>query len=59
LDARDTDGEEVWRIENFWVSPCYGAKIESKKLVFTARIKGDFQIRNVFKKESSKPPSKV
>ena len=51
LDAKNTCGNEVWKIEDFWVSPCYGAKIESKKLVFTVRIKGDFQIRNDFNKE--------
>lgn len=40
----------TWKIENCWVSSCYGAKVESKKLVFTIRIKGDFQICNTFNK---------
>jgi hypothetical protein len=40
----------AWTIENCWISPRYGAKIESKKLVFTVKIKGDFSICNSFSK---------
>jgi len=42
--------EEVWKIENCWISPRYGTKVESKKLVFTVLIKGNFQICNIFSK---------
>ncbi len=41
--AENVGGNGVWKIENCWVSPRYGAKVESKKLVFRTRIKGDFK----------------
>lgn len=37
----------IWRIEKCFVSPRYGLKVESKKLVFTALVKGDFKICSV------------
>jgi hypothetical protein len=55
LIAEQIDGEGVWRIENCWVSPRYGARVESRKLVFTARVKGDFQICNRFDKATAEP----
>ena len=51
------DNKGVWTIENCWISPRYGAKVESKKLIFTLKIKGDFVIRNTFGKTDR--PSKV
>jgi hypothetical protein len=48
LIADRVGAEGFWKIENCWVSPRYGTRVESKKLVFTARIKGNFQICNVF-----------
>jgi hypothetical protein len=50
LIADQVSTQGFWKIENCWVSPRYGAKVESKKLVFTARVKGDFQICNTFNK---------
>ncbi|MDQ3041229.1 MAG: hypothetical protein M3R11_02490, partial [Acidobacteriota bacterium] len=50
LIAEQNDAEGVWKIENCLVSPRYGAKVESKKLVFRTRIKGNFQIRIIFNK---------
>ncbi len=41
--AENVGGNGVWKIENCWVSPRYGAKVESKKLVFKTTIKGDFK----------------
>ncbi|MEP6925911.1 MAG: heparinase II/III-family protein, partial [Pyrinomonadaceae bacterium] len=51
----------VWTIENCWISPRYGAKVESKKMVFTVKTKGDCSICNIFSKEFPrhfKPPIK-
>jgi hypothetical protein len=50
LIAEKSGEEGVWKNENCWISPRYGAKVKSKKLVFTARIKGNFQICNIFGK---------
>ena len=55
LIAEQIDSEGVWRIENCWVSLRYGARVESEKLVFTARVKGNFQICNIFDKATAKP----
>jgi uncharacterized heparinase superfamily protein len=55
LIAEQIDSEGVWRIENSWVSPCYGARVESKKLVFTAQIKGNFQICSILNKATAEP----
>lgn len=44
----------VWTIEKCDVSPRYGLKVESKKLVFTARMKGDFKICSIFAKSKIK-----
>lgn len=41
-------GGGVWQIEDCRVSPRYGAKTKSAKLIFTAQVEGDFQIRSIF-----------
>jgi len=55
LIAEQVDSEGVWRIENCPVSPRYGAKVESRKLVFRIRMKGNFQICNIFNKAVAEP----
>ena len=39
-----------WTIENCEVSSCYGWKVKSKKLIFSTRMHGNFQILNRFSK---------
>ncbi len=41
--AENVASKGNWTIEKWYVSPRYGLKIKSKKLVFTARIKGNFK----------------
>lgn len=48
--AQNKSEKGVWKIEQCWISPRYGAKVQSKKLVFTVQMKGDFQICNSFSK---------
>lgn len=48
IAAEKNGGESSWKIEKCSISPGYGLKIESKKLVFTARLTGNFKIRNIF-----------
>ena len=48
LISENSDDEGSWAVENCWVSPRYGAKIESQKLTFTLKIKGNVVIRNTF-----------
>lgn len=58
IAAENDGGKGEWKIEKCFVSPRYGLKIESKKLVFTARLKGNFKIRGFFDKpiaDHSKP----
>jgi hypothetical protein len=50
IAAEKDCGKGGWKIENCWVSPRYGLKIESKKLVFTARLTGNFKIGSNFDK---------
>lgn len=46
----EKDGEKgIWRIEECQVSPRYGLKVETKKLVFAAQISGKFKIRSVLR----------
>lgn len=42
----------IWTLEKCDISPRYGLKVGSNKLVFTARIEGDFKIRSVFSKSA-------
>lgn len=46
--ADDIVANGVWRIENCCISPRYGKKVESKKLIYSLSGKGSIQIRNVF-----------
>ncbi len=41
--AEKLGDEGAWKIENCWISPGYGAKIESKKLVFSAQARGNIK----------------
>jgi hypothetical protein len=51
LIADEVGARGVWKIIDCWVSPRYGAKVESKKLIYTTQIKNNFQIRNIINKE--------
>ena len=46
--------EGVWRKEQWFVSPRYGAQAESAKLVFSVTAEGELQIRNRFLKAGKK-----
>ncbi len=41
--AENMGNKGIWEIENCWVSPRYGVRVESKKLVFRIKIKSDFK----------------
>jgi hypothetical protein len=41
--AENMGNKGMWEIENCWVSPRYGVRVESKKLVFRIKIKSDFK----------------
>jgi hypothetical protein len=61
IAAEKNGGEGIWKIEECSVSPGYGLKIESKKLVFTAQLTGNFKIRTIFDRTNadvSKPQIK-
>jgi hypothetical protein len=48
LIAEQSGAGGAWKIEDWSVSPRYGAQTKSAKLIFTAQVKGDFQIRSIF-----------
>jgi hypothetical protein len=50
ISAEKGDEKGIWTIEEHDISPRYGLKIASKKLVFTTRITGDFKITNILSK---------
>lgn len=46
---KNGDIKGAWKIETCEISPRYGAKIESKKMIFSAKVNGNFQIKNTLK----------
>ncbi|MBC7900373.1 MAG: alginate lyase family protein [Saprospiraceae bacterium] len=51
--AKSFEYEGFWKIEKCYISSRYGAKVESRKLVFTIMAEGQFQIRTTFSKAVS------
>lgn len=51
--AENSDGEGTWKIENCWTSPRYGKKVESKRLVFTARTTGNVEFATAIVKNAN------
>jgi hypothetical protein len=61
IAAEKIGGEGSWKIEKCSVSPGYGLKIESKKLIFKVQSTGNFKIRTIFDRtyaDVSKPQIK-
>jgi len=52
IAAEDFGGEGVWTIENCLISPRYGAKIESQKLIFSAKVSGDIKFITAITKQA-------
>ncbi|MBA2620617.1 MAG: alginate lyase family protein [Acidobacteria bacterium] len=52
--AENTTGKGSWKIENCWISPRYGKKIEAKKLVFGVAAQGDIKFLTVITKKAKR-----